>query len=63
MTQTPGRCRGARRREPPADPYRVWLSEVMLQQTQVATASPYFEQFVARWPDFASAGGARTMAI
>jgi A/G-specific adenine glycosylase len=33
-----------------ADPYRVWLAEVMLQQTQVATALPYFERFVARWP-------------
>ncbi len=34
----------------PADPYRVWLSEIMLQQTTVAHASPYFERFVARWP-------------
>ncbi len=33
------------------DPYRVWLSEVMLQQTQVATAIGYFERFVARLPD------------
>jgi A/G-specific adenine glycosylase len=33
------------------DPYRVWLSEVMLQQTTVATAGPYFERFTARWPD------------
>jgi len=32
------------------DPYRVWLSEVMLQQTTVATVKPYFERFVARWP-------------
>ncbi|MEG3181556.1 A/G-specific adenine glycosylase [Sphingomonas sp. LT1P40] len=36
------------------DPYRVWLSEVMLQQTQVATVIPYFQKFTARWPDFAS---------
>jgi A/G-specific adenine glycosylase len=34
----------------PADPYRVWLSEVMLQQTTVATAGGYFNRFVARWP-------------
>ncbi|KTF70311.1 A/G-specific adenine glycosylase [Sphingomonas sp. HT-1] len=34
------------------DPYRVWLSEVMLQQTQVATVIPYFETFTARWPSF-----------
>ncbi|MFV4709621.1 A/G-specific adenine glycosylase, partial [Mycobacterium tuberculosis] len=32
--------------------YRVWLSEVMLQQTQVATVIPYFERFLARFPDF-----------
>jgi A/G-specific adenine glycosylase len=36
--------------EPPPDPYRVWLSEVMLQQTTVATVAPRFERFVARWP-------------
>lgn len=35
----------------PRDPYRVWLSEVMLQQTQVATVIPYFERFIARFPD------------
>lgn len=32
------------------DPYRVWLSEVMLQQTTTAHATPYFEKFAARWP-------------
>lgn len=31
-------------------PYRVWLSEIMLQQTQVVTVIPYFEKFVARFP-------------
>ena len=35
---------------PPPDPYRVWLSEVMLQQTTVAAVIPRFERFVARWP-------------
>ena len=36
-------------------PYRVWVSEIMLQQTQVATASPYyFERFTARFPDVRS---------
>jgi A/G-specific adenine glycosylase len=40
------------------DPYRVWLSEVMLQQTQVATVKPYFEKFVARWPSFATLAAA-----
>jgi A/G-specific adenine glycosylase len=33
-----------------ADPYRVWLSEIMLQQTTVATVGPYFEAMVAHWP-------------
>ena len=33
------------------DPYRVWLSEVMLQQTTVKAVAPYFQRFVARWPD------------
>ncbi|MES9963936.1 MAG: A/G-specific adenine glycosylase [Candidatus Sedimenticola sp. 20ELBAFRAG] len=32
-------------------PYRVWVSEIMLQQTQVATAIPYFERFMVRFPD------------
>jgi A/G-specific adenine glycosylase len=34
----------------PPEPYRVWLSEVMLQQTTVATVIPRFERFVLRWP-------------
>src|SRR5437868_2687647 len=33
------------------DPYRIWLSEVMLQQTQVATVIPYYQRFVRRFPD------------
>ncbi|MFN4353223.1 A/G-specific adenine glycosylase [Parvibaculum sp.] len=33
-----------------ADPYAVWLSEIMLQQTTVATVGPYFMRFLARWP-------------
>ena len=40
------------------DAYRIWLSEVMLQQTQVATVLPYFERFVARFPDVASLAAA-----
>lgn len=45
----PWRARpGAKRR---MSPYKVWLSEVMLQQTAVATVSPYFAQFLARWPN------------
>jgi A/G-specific adenine glycosylase len=34
-----------------ADPYRVWLSEIMLQQTTVKTVAPYFAKFLARWED------------
>jgi A/G-specific adenine glycosylase len=41
-----------------ADPYRVWLSEIMLQQTGVKTVGPYFEKFVARWPDVETLGAA-----
>jgi A/G-specific adenine glycosylase len=41
-----------------ADPYRVWLSEIMLQQTTVATVAAYFERFTRRWPDLASLAGA-----
>jgi len=39
------------------DPYHIWLSEIMLQQTTVATVGPYFEKFIRRWPrieDFAN---------
>jgi A/G-specific adenine glycosylase len=38
----------------PRTPYRVWLSEIMLQQTQVRVVAPYFERFVAALPDVAS---------
>ncbi|WP_412067613.1 A/G-specific adenine glycosylase [Rubrivirga sp. IMCC43871] len=40
------------------DPYRVWVSEVMLQQTRVDTATPYFRRFVARFPDVADLAAA-----
>ena len=36
------------------DPYRVWLSEIMLQQTTVATVGGYFDRFVARFPTVAA---------
>ena len=48
-----------------ADPYRVWLSEVMLQQTTVPHATPYFLKFTARWPtvsDLAAAEDGEVMA-
>ncbi len=50
--------------EPP-DPYRVWLSEVMLQQTTVAAVLPYFAAFTSRWPtvtELAAAPEAEVMA-
>ncbi|MBM3927804.1 MAG: A/G-specific adenine glycosylase [Sphingomonadales bacterium] len=50
---------------PPPDPYRVWLSEVMLQQTTVAAVRPRFEAWVARWPTletFAAASDEDVMA-
>ncbi len=40
------------------DPYRVWLSEVMLQQTTVATVTPRFMRFVERWPSVAALAAA-----
>lgn len=39
-------------------PYKTWLSEVMLQQTQVATAIPYFEQFIQRFPEISNLAAA-----
>ena len=47
------------------DPYRVWRSEVMLQQTTVAAVRAYFERFTARWPsvaDLAAEADAEVMA-
>ncbi len=49
----------------PAGPYRVWLSEIMLQQTTVAAVAPYFARFTERWPtvaDLAAAADAEVMS-
>lgn len=49
-------------RAPPGErqhPYRVFLSEIMLQQTTVVTVAPYYAAFLARWPDVASLAAAR----
>ncbi|MFT4047927.1 MAG: A/G-specific adenine glycosylase [Solimonas sp.] len=43
----------------PRTPYRVWLSEIMLQQTQVSTVIPYFARFLERFPDLASLAAAQ----
>ncbi len=51
--------------EPPTDPYKVWLSEIMLQQTTVAAVKSYYAYFTARWPtvaDLARADDAEVMA-
>ena len=48
----------------PADPYKVWLSEIMLQQTTVTAVKPYFLGFLARWPNIgqlAQASGEEVM--
>ena len=41
-----------------SDPYRIWLSEIMLQQTQVSTVIPYYIRFVERFPDVSALAGA-----
>jgi A/G-specific adenine glycosylase len=52
----------ARRRDLPwrrsGDPYAIWVSEIMLQQTQVATVIPYYERFLARFPTPCALAGA-----
>ncbi len=50
----PWRARAGER----SDPYRVWLSEIMLQQTTVKAVGPYFGKFVARWPTVEALGAA-----
>jgi A/G-specific adenine glycosylase len=42
----------------PKDPYRTWVSEIMLQQTQVPTVIPYFQRFMRRFPDVTSLANA-----
>ena len=46
-----------------ADPYRVWLSEIMLQQTNVTTVKPYFAKFLARWPHVKALAAAPREAV
>ena len=45
------------------DPYRVWISEIMLQQTTVAAVVPYYEKFVARFPTLAALAAASEAAV
>lgn len=51
----PWRARGGAK----PDPYRVWLSEIMLQQTRVETVLPYYAKFLSRWPDVTALANAR----
>ena len=46
-----------------SDPYRIWLSEIMLQQTQVSTVIPYFERFVERFPTVVDLANAPQEAV
>ncbi|MEA2953889.1 MAG: A/G-specific adenine glycosylase, partial [Alphaproteobacteria bacterium] len=46
-----------------SDPYRVWLSEIMLQQTTVKTVAPYFARFAQRWPSVGSLAAAPLQEI
>ena len=46
-----------------ADPYHVWLSEIMLQQTTVTATRPYYERFLTRFPDIASLAAAPLEAV
>jgi A/G-specific adenine glycosylase len=46
-----------------ADPYRVWLSEIMLQQTTVAAVIPYYEKFLARFPNVEALAAAPSEAV
>src|SRR5450755_1504158 len=45
------------------DPYRIWISEIMLQQTRVAAAIPYFERFLTRFPNVKILAGAREQDV
>jgi A/G-specific adenine glycosylase len=47
----------------PPDPYRVWLSEVMLQQTTVAAVKDYFHRFTARWPTVSALAAAEDAEV
>jgi A/G-specific adenine glycosylase len=58
---------GAHRRDLPwrrsRDPYRIWVSEVMLQQTRVEVVVPYYERFLARFPDVGALAAAREAEV
>ena len=45
------------------DPYRIWLSEIMLQQTRVAAVIPYYERFLKTFPDVRALAARRTELV
>ncbi|MFZ1206218.1 MAG: hypothetical protein WAN97_18025, partial [Candidatus Acidiferrales bacterium] len=53
---------GTQRRDLPwrasRDPYRVWVAEIMLQQTRIAAVMPYYERFLAQFPTVEALAGA-----
>src|SRR5207248_9533523 len=57
----------AHRRELPwrgtRDPYRIWVSEIMLQQTRVAAVMNYYARFLSRFPDLGTLARARTSSV
>lgn len=59
----PWRVRPKNGQQLPADPYCVWLSEIMLQQTTVAAVKPYYEQFLKLWPTVAELASAEDEAV
>lgn len=61
--ELPWRERPVNGRQILADPYSVWLSEIMLQQTTVAAVKPYFENFLQLWPNVATLAAAEDEAI
>lgn len=59
----PWRVRPVEGQQITADPYPVWLSEIMLQQTTVAAVKPYYEQFLRLWPTVADLASAEDEAV
>ncbi len=58
-----GQPGGSNGREPPPDAYAVWVSEIMLQQTQVETVIPYYEKWLARFPTLAALAAASEQEV
>ncbi|MGE0828309.1 MAG: A/G-specific adenine glycosylase, partial [Hyphomonadaceae bacterium] len=61
--ELPWRVKGDVKKHVKPDPYRVWLSEIMLQQTTVAAVGPYFSKFLALFPDVMALAAAPREAV